>query len=76
MAQAALRRRYWDGMNAADPQTPGTRADLLLEQVASLEESNRLSANERLERLVGGSLARLLVGALQGRRGRFVDVEG
>ena len=63
-------------MNAADPQVPGTRADLLLEHVAALEQPTRPPANERLERLVGGYLARLLVGALQGgRRGRPVELD-
>jgi hypothetical protein len=62
-------------MNAADPQLPGTRADLLLEHVARLEDSTRPSANERLERLVGGYLARLLVGALASRRPRSVEVD-
>ncbi len=62
-------------MNAADSQ-PSTRADLLLEHVAALEEPTRPSANERLERLVGGALARLLVGALQSaRRPRPVELD-
>jgi hypothetical protein len=61
-------------MNAAESNLPGTRADLLLEHVNALEESNRPSANERLERIVGGYLARLLVGALKGgRRSRSVE---
>jgi hypothetical protein len=45
------------------------RIALLLEQVASFEdETRRPTARERLERVIGGYLARLLVGALTGDR--------
>lgn len=50
---------------------PSRGADLLLEHVASLEPAEhpqRAAAQERLERLVGGYLARFLVGALAGGR--------
>jgi hypothetical protein len=50
---------------------PCRGADLLLEHVASFEPAEhpqRPAAQERLERLVGGDLARLLVGALAGDR--------
>ena len=57
---------------AAEPQ--GTRgASLLLEHVEALEAPQRPSADERLERILGGYLARLLVGALSARRGRPLD---
>ena len=62
-------------MNAAETPVPATRADLLLEHVAALERPSRPSANERLERIVGGQLARLLVGALAARRPRHVEVD-
>jgi hypothetical protein len=59
-------------MNAADSH--GTRgAELLLEHVASFDpvDDQGPSARERLERIVGGYLARMLVGALSsGRRPR------
>ena len=45
------------------------RVALLLEQVASFEDVlRRPTARERLERLIGGYLARLLVGALTAKR--------
>jgi hypothetical protein len=46
-----------------------------MEHCAALDaEPRRLTASERLERIVGGYLARLLVGALSGsRRGRGGD---
>jgi hypothetical protein len=45
------------------------RVALLLEQVASFEDvPRRPTARERLERLIGGYLARLLVGALTAQR--------
>jgi hypothetical protein len=45
------------------------RIALLLGQLASFdEESRRPTARERLERLIGGYLARLLVGALIAQR--------
>jgi hypothetical protein len=52
---------------AARTQDP-RRIALLLEQVASLDENRRPTARERLERLIGGYLARLLVGALTAQR--------
>jgi hypothetical protein len=59
-------------MNAADSH--GTRgAELLLEHVTALDpvEHQGPTARERLERIVGGYLARMLVGALSsGRRHR------
>jgi hypothetical protein len=58
-------------MNAADTNAPSRGADLLLEHVAALEPAEvpqRPRAQERLERLVGGQLARLLIGALSGGR--------
>jgi hypothetical protein len=57
-------------MNAAEPHIPSRGADLLLEHVASLEpmEYQGPTARERLERIVGGYLARMLVGALSGSR--------
>jgi hypothetical protein len=56
-------------MNAADSH--GTRgSELLLEHVASLDpvDHDGPTARERLERIVGGYLARMLVGALSGNR--------
>jgi hypothetical protein len=46
------------------------RIALLLEQVALFEDEalRRPSARERLERVIGGYLARLLIGALAGER--------
>jgi hypothetical protein len=58
-------------MNAAEPHMPSRGAELLLEHVAALEPAEypqRPAARERLERIVGGHLARLLVGALSGSR--------
>jgi hypothetical protein len=58
-------------MNAADTHVPSRGADLLLEHVSALEPADqpqRPRAQERLERLVGGQLARMLVGALSGGR--------
>ena len=53
-------------MAAAEPQTPGRGSALLIEHCAALDaEQCRPSARERLERIVGGPLARLLVGALR-----------
>ena len=49
---------------AADSNDP-RRIALLLEQVIGIESvPRRPSARDRLERLIGGYLARLLVGAL------------
>jgi hypothetical protein len=58
-------------MNAADPHIPSRGADLLLEHVSAVDPGDypqRPAARERLERIVGGYLARLLVGALSGTR--------
>ena len=45
------------------------RSALLLGQLASFEEETRRpTARERLERVIGGYLARLLVGALTAQR--------
>ncbi|HEV8686102.1 MAG TPA: hypothetical protein VGQ84_02440 [Gaiellaceae bacterium] len=66
-------------MNAAEPHIPSRGADLLLEHVTALEPADypqRPAARERLERIVGGYLARLLVGALSGsRRPRRHDLD-
>jgi hypothetical protein len=52
---------------AAEPQ--GARgASLLMEHVEAFEGGIRPSANERLERILGGYLTQLLVGALSGTR--------
>jgi len=59
-------------MAAAEPQNPWRGSILLMEHCAALEiEHCRPTARERLERIVGGPLARLLVGALSRRPGRF-----
>ena len=52
----------------ADAEPPTSRGSLLLiAHCAALDEEHcRPSARERLERIVGGPLARLLVGALGG----------
>ena len=51
-------------MAAAEPHTPKGSL-LLMEHCAALDEEHcRPTARERLERIVGGPLARLLVGAL------------
>jgi hypothetical protein len=57
---------------AAHSQDP-RRIALLLEQVVAHEEGpRRPSARDRLERVIGGYLARLLIGALTGdRRPRY-----
>ena len=62
-------------MDAAEPQSPGRGAELLMEHCAALDAEPRSpTAGERLERIVGGYLARLLVGALSAsRRGRRTD---
>jgi hypothetical protein len=66
-------------MSAADPHIPSRGADLLLEHVTALDPGDypqRVAARERLERIVGGYLARLLVGALSNdRRGRRSDLD-
>lgn len=64
------------GVTAAEPQIRGRGAELLLDHCEALEpEHGRPTARERLERLVGDSLARLLIGALTTRRPRSVDVD-
>ena len=40
-----------------------------MEHCAAFDEPGRPTASERLERIVGGYLARLLVGALSASRG-------
>jgi hypothetical protein len=60
-------------MDAVEPHLPSRGADLLLEHVYALEPGEfpqRPAARERLERMVGGYLARLLVGALSSSRRR------
>ena len=58
-----------DGMNEAAAPTPGGRgSDLLLQHCAVLTDAvERPPAYRRLEQLVGGELARMLVSALGGR---------
>ena len=64
-----------NGMTAAEPQIRGRGAELLLDHCEALEtEHRRPTARERLERIVGDSLARLLIGALSSRRPRPSDV--
>jgi hypothetical protein len=61
-------------MDAAENRHPARGADLLIEHCAALDaEHAQPTARERLERLVGGYLARLLVGALSARRSRPVE---
>ncbi len=59
-------------MEGAAPKQDPRRVALLLEHVAAIDTVDaRPTAHERLERVIGGYLARLLVGALVGdRRGR------
>lgn len=55
-------------VTAAEPQIRGRGAELLLDHCEALDtEYRRPTARERLERLVGDSLARLLIGALSSR---------
>jgi hypothetical protein len=65
-------------MTGSNEHLQGSRADLLLEHVAVFgAEREHPPAHERLERLVGDYLARLLVGALAGgRRERRLSVDG
>ena len=64
------------GVTAAEPQIRGRGAELLLDHCEALDtEHHRPTARERLERLVGDSLARLLIGALSTKRPRTVDVD-
>lgn len=63
-------------MNAAEPHTPARGSELLIEHCAAFDpEERRPSAHERLERLVGGSLARFLIGALTRRRPRAAELD-
>ena len=56
-------------IEGAAPHPDRRRVALLLERVAGIDgDQARPSANERLERIIGGHLARLLVGALAGSR--------
>jgi hypothetical protein len=65
-----------NGVTAAEPQIRGRGAELLLDHCEALDtEHRRPTARERLERLVGDSLARLLIGALSTRRPRSTDVD-
>jgi hypothetical protein len=63
-------------VTAAEPQIRGRGAELLLDHCEALDtEHRRPTARERLERLVGDSLARLLIGALSDTRPRSVEVD-
>lgn len=65
-----------NGVTAAEPQVRGRGAELLLDHCEALDtEHRRPTARERLERIVGDSLARLLIGALSTRRPRSTDVD-
>jgi hypothetical protein len=71
----ALRGVDTSGVTAAEPQIRGRGAELLLDHCEALDtEHRRPTARERLERIVGDSLARLLIGALSSRRPRASDV--
>ena len=62
-------------MTVAEPQIRGRGAELLLDHCEALDtEHGRPTARERLERIVGDSLARLLIGALSSRRPPANDV--
>jgi hypothetical protein len=67
-AAAAVDTRESMAAAATDPVPSGRGAVLLLEHCAALDRCDevRSSAFARLEEAVGGSLARLLVGALVG----------
>lgn len=63
-------------VSAAEPQTRGRGAELLLDHCDALDpEQLGPTAEERLVGLVGDSLAQLLVGALANHRPRSVDVD-
>jgi hypothetical protein len=63
-------------VTAAEPQIRGRGAELLLDHCEALDnEHRRPTARERLEVLVGDSLAQLLLGALASRSPRSVDVD-
>ena len=71
----ALRGADTSGVTAAEPQVRGRGAELLLDHCEALDtEHRRPTARERLEWIVGDSLARLLIGALSSRRPRANDV--
>ena len=53
---------------AAEPQQGTRGSSLLIEHVEALEATAGPSAHERLERVLGGYLTRLLVSALAGGR--------
>ena len=55
---------------AAEPQQGTRGSSLLIEHVEALEAVRRPTANERLERVLGGYLTRLLLSALAGGRSR------
>jgi hypothetical protein len=62
-------------VTAAEPQIRGRGAELLLDHCEALDtEHRRPTGRERLERIVGDSLARLLIGALSSHRPRSNDV--
>ena len=72
----ARRRADTNGVTAAEPQIRGRGAELLLDHCEALDtEHRRPTARERLERIVGDALARLLIGALASKRARSVDVD-
>ena len=65
-----------NGVTAAEPQIRGRGAELLLDHCEALDtEHRRPTARERLERIVGDALARLLIGALSSRRPRSADAD-
>jgi hypothetical protein len=74
MESTLFRRRWKDRMNdAAAPIQGGRGSDLLLQHCTALTDGvERPPAYRRLEQLVGGELARMLVAALAGpRHGRL-----
>jgi hypothetical protein len=63
-------------VTAVEPQIRGRGAELLLDHCEALDtEHRRPTARERLERIVGDSLARLLIGALSSRRPHSSDLD-
>jgi hypothetical protein len=64
------------GVTAAEPQIRGRGAELLLDHCEALDTEHRPpTARERLERIVGDSLAHLLIGALSARRPSAAEVD-
>jgi len=58
-------------MNATEPHRSARGPELLLEHVTAPDhDRQRRPARERLERILGGQLAQLLIGALSARRRR------